>query len=130
MSYEEVRQEQATLQRAMEEIDLRLKALEKNYHEVLENLDTALDLVTSVGKLYKNAPEPIKRIINQVFLDSAKVYAHDDVQPQKSPLYEALLSARTKQLATTGELFPQLSQKLLSYANSLSKHLLVRVRRL
>ena len=81
----------------------------------------------NAGKLYATAPEHIKRMLNQVFFEKVLVHAHDDVKPERTPIFEALLSAQTKQLAISSELFGQsLPQKMISYAQCLSKQLLVR----
>ena len=121
-----LKEEQAALERAMADIDARFAALEQNYAEVRQNLDMVLELATNVKKLYKTAPEHIKRMFNQVFFEKVLVHAHDDIRPEKTPIFEALLSAQTKQLATNSELFGQtLPQKMISYARCLSKQLLV-----
>ena len=51
--------------------------------------------------------------------------AFDDVTPQKTPLFEALLSSQTKQLAISSELLLTSSKRLLHYAKRLSNVLLV-----
>lgn len=121
-----LKQEQATLERAMADIETRFSALEQNYMDVKKNLDMVLELATNTKRLYKIAPEHIKRMLNQVFFEKVLVHAHDDVKPEKTPIFEALLSAQTKQLATMSELFGQtLPHKMISYARCLSKQLLV-----
>ena len=121
-----LKEEQATLERAIADIDTRFRALEQNYTEVRQNLDMVLELATNAKKLYKTAPEHIKRMLNQVFFEKVLVHTHDNVKPEKTPIFEALLSAQTKQLATNSELFDQtLPQKMISYAQCLSKLLLV-----
>lgn len=121
-----LKEEQATLERAIADIDTRFRALEQNYTEVRQNLDMVLELATNAKKLYKTAPEHIKRMLNQVFFEKVLVHAHDNVKPEKTPIFEALLSAQTKQLATNSGLFGQtLPQKMISYAQCLSKLLLV-----
>ena len=126
ISLEVLKEEQQILERAMTDIEARLASLEQNYKEVKQNLDMALDLAANVGKLYKTAPEHIKRLLNQVFFDRVLVHAHDKVKPEQSPLFESLLSAQTKQLATMSELFSQtLPEKMLSYARCLSNAILV-----
>lgn len=121
-----LKEEQATLERAIADIDTRFTALEQNYAEVKQNLDMVLELATNAKKLYKTAPEHIKRMLNQVFFEKVLVHAHDDVKPEKTPIFEALLSAQTKQLAIASELFGQtLPDKMISYARCLSKLLLV-----
>ena len=117
--------EQEALQKAKVEIDLKLAALEQNYEDVERNLDVALELVANVGRLYKTAPEHIKRMFNQVFFEKVLVKASDDVKPQKAPLFEALLSPQTKQLAISSELLLTSSKRLLHYAKRLSNVLLV-----
>ena len=126
-----LKEEQATLERAIADIDTRFTALEQNYAEVKQNLDMVLELATNAKKLYKTAPEHIKRMLNQVFFEKVLVHAHDDVKPEKTPIFEALLSAQTKQLAIASELFGQtLPDKMISYARCLSKLLLVTSRRI
>lgn len=125
-----LKEEQAVLQRAMVDINLKLESLEQNYDEVKKNLDIVLNLINRVGKLYKTAPEHIKRMINQVFFERVFVHTRDDIQVEKTPIIEKLLAAQTKQLAIAGELLSQTSHKLLPYAESLSSTFLVRVRRL
>ncbi len=126
-----LKQEQAALERAMADIETRFSALEQNYTDVKKNLDMVLELAVNAKKLYKIAPEHIKRMLNQVFFEKVLVHAHDDVKPKKTPVFEALLSAQTKQLATSSELFGQsLPQKMVSYARCLSKQLLVIPRRI
>ena len=121
-----LKEEQTALERAMADIDTRFMALEQNYADVRQNLDMVLELATNAKKLYKTAPEHIKRMLNQAFFEKVLVHAHDDVQPKKTPVFEALLSAQTKQLAIASELFGQtLSDKMVSYARCLSKLLLV-----
>lgn len=120
------KEEQAALQRAMTDIDLKLASLEQNYETVKDNLNSVLEIAVHAGKLYKSAPEHIKRMLNQVFFEKVLVHAHDDVKPEKTPIFEALLSAQTKQLAISSELFGQtLTQKMLSYVICLSNILLV-----
>lgn len=119
------KEEQEALQKAKVEIDLKLAALEQNYEDVERNLDAALELVANVGRLYKTAPEHIKRMFNQVFFEKVLVKANDDVKPQKTPLFEALLSPQTKQLAISSELLLTSSKRLLNYAKRLSNVLLV-----
>lgn len=69
-------------------------------------------------------------MLNQVFFEKVLVHAHDDVKPERTPIFEALLSAQTKQLAKNSELFSQtLTQKMLSYVVCLSKVLLVHATR-
>ena len=122
-----LKEEQAALERAIVDIEVRFSALEQNYADVKKNLDRALELATNARKLYMSAPEHIKRMLNQVFFDRVLVHAHDDIKPERTSVFEALLSTQTKQLATTSELFGQtLSQKMISYAQCLSKQLLVR----
>ena len=121
-----LKEEQQALERAMADIEARFSALEQNYTEVKKNLDMVLELAVNAKKLYKIAPEHIKRMLNQVFFDKVLVHAHNDVKPKKMPVFEVLLSAQTKQLAISSELFGQsLSQKMISYARCLSKQLLV-----
>ena len=108
------------------DIDLKLAALEQNYEVVERNLDAVLQFVANVGKLYKTAPEHIKRMFNQIFFEKTLVSANDDVKPQNAPLFEAILSPQAKQLAISSELFGQtLTQKMLSYVICLSNILLV-----
>lgn len=65
-------------------------------------------------------------MFNQVFFEKVLVKTSDDVTPQKTPLFEALLSPQTKQLAISSELLLSLSRKrLLHYAKRLSNVLLV-----
>ena len=121
-----LKEEQATLERAIADIDTRFTALEQNHAEVKQNLDMVLELATNAKKLYKTAPEHIKRMLNQVFFEKVLVHAHDNVKPEKTPVFEALLSAQTKQLAIASELSCQtLPDKMVSYARCLSKLLLV-----
>ena len=125
-----LKQEQATLERAMADIETRFSALEQNYMDVKKNLDMVLELATNARRLYKIAPEHIKRMFNQVFFEKVLVRAHDDLKLERTPIFEALLSAQTKQLAISSELFGQsLPQKMISYAQCLSKQLLVTSRR-
>ena len=115
----------------MADIETRFSALERNYTEVKKNLDMVLELTANARRLYKTAPEHIKRMFNQVFFEKVLVHTHDDVKPEKTPVFEALLSAQTKQLAISSELFGQsLPQKMISYAQCLSKQLLVTSRRI
>ena len=107
------------------DIDLKLAALEQNYEVVERNLDAVLQLVANVGKLYKTAPEHIKRMFNQIFFEKILVSANDDVKPQKAPLFEAILSPQTKQLAISSELLLTSSKRMLNYAKRLSNVLLV-----
>lgn len=88
-----LKQEQATLERAMADIETRFSALEQNYMDVKKNLDMVLELATNAKKLYTAAPEHIKRMLNQVFFEKVLVHAHDDVKPEKTLVFEALLSA-------------------------------------
>ena len=98
----------------------------QNYEDVERNLDAALELVANVGRLYKTAPEHIKRMFNQVFFEKVLATTSNDVTPQRTPLFEALLSPQTKQLAISSELLLSLSRKrLLHYAKRLSNVLLV-----
>lgn len=121
-----LKQEQASLERAMADIDTRFSALEQNYTDVKKNLDMVLELAINAKRLYTAAPDHIKKLLNQVFFEKVLVHAHDDVKPERMPIFEALLSAQTKQLAISSELFGQsLSQKMISYAQCLSKQLLV-----
>ncbi len=121
-----LKREQTALERAMADIETRFSALEQNYTDVRKNLDMVLELATNAKRLYKIAPEHIKRMLNQVFFEKVLVHAHDDVRPEKTPIFEALLSAQTKQLAIFSELSGQtLPQKMVSYARCLSKQLLV-----
>ena len=119
------KEEQYALQRAKVDIDLKLAALEQNYEDVERNLDVVLQLVANVGKLYKTAPEHIKRMFNQIFFERILVSANDDVKPQKAPLFEAILSPQTKQLAISSELLLTSSKRMLNYAKRLSNELLV-----
>lgn len=107
------------------DIDLKLATLEQNYEDVERNLDAVLQLVANVGKLYKIAPEHIKRMFNQIFFEKILVSANDDVKPQKAPLFEAILSPQTKQLAISSELFLTSSKRMLNYAKRLSNVLMV-----
>lgn len=91
----------------------------------LTKLAHALELVANVGRLYKTAPEHIKRMFNQVFFEKVLVRTSDDVAPQKTPLFEALLSPQTKQLAISSELLLTSCKRLLHYAKRLSNILLV-----
>ena len=126
-----LKREQTALERAMADIETRFSALEQNYTDVRKNLDMVLELATNAKRLYKIAPEHIKRMLNQVFFEKVLVHAHDDVRPEKTPIFEALLSAQTKQLAIFSELSGQtLPQKMVSYARCLSKQLLVIPRRI
>ena len=126
ISLDMFKEEQATLQRAMTDIEVKLAALEQNYETVKDGLKSVLELATNAGKLYKTAPEHIKRMLNQVFFERILVHAHDDVKPEKTPIFEALLSAQTKQLAISSELFCQtLTQEMISYVICLSNILLV-----
>ena len=65
--------------------------------------------------------------MNSNLLEAVKVLvkANDDVKPQKTPLFEALLSPQTKQLAISSELLLTSSKRLLNYAKRLSNVLLV-----
>lgn len=100
----------------MTDIETRFSALEQNYTDVKKNLDIVLELATDAKKLYAVAPNHIKKLLNQVFFEKVLVHAHDDVKPEKTPIFEALLSAQTKQLAISSELFGQsLPQKMISY---------------
>ena len=120
------KEEQAALQRAMNDIEAKLAALEQNYSSVTDALESVLELAANAGKLYATAPEHIKRMLNQVFFEKVLVHAHDDVKPERAPIFEALLSAQTKQLAISSELSGQtLTQKMLSYVICLSNILLV-----
>ena len=65
------------------------------------------------------------RIFNQIFFEKILVSANDDVKPQKAPLFEAILSPQTKQLAISSELLLTSSKRLLHYAKRLSNVLLV-----
>ena len=126
ISLDMFREEQAALQRAMTDIESKLSALEQNYETVKSNLNSVLEIAANAGKLYISAPEHIKRMLNQVFFEKVLVHAHDDVKPKRTPIFEALLSAQTKQLAKNSELFSQtLTQKMLSYVVCLSNILLV-----
>ena len=119
------KEEQAALQRAMTDIDLKLALLEQNYETVKDNLNSVLEIAVHAGKLYKSAPEHIKRMLNQVFFEKVLVHASDDVKPERTPIFEALLSAQTKQLAISSELFSQtVPHKIISYARGLSNILL------
>ena len=123
------KEEQDALRRALADIDLRLATLEQNYDDVKRNLDTTLDLVANVGKMYKKAPDHIKRMLNQVFFKRVLVRSSDDVQPERTKVFEALLSPQTKQLAISGELLCSTSsRKLIFYAKCLSNILLVQMR--
>jgi hypothetical protein len=65
-------------------------------------------------------------MFNQVFFEKVLVQTSNDVTPQRTPLFEALLSPQTKQLAISSELLLSLSRKrLLHYAKRLSNVLLV-----
>ena len=120
------KEEQSALQRAMNDIEAKLAALEQNYSSVTDTLESVLELAANAGKLYATAPEHIKRMLNQVFFEKVLVHAHDDVKPERAPIFEALLSAQTKQLAISSELSGQtLTQKMLSYVICLSNVLLV-----
>lgn len=67
-------------------------------------------------------------MLNQVFFDKVLVHAHDDVKPEKTPIFEALLSAQTKQLAISSELSSQsLTQEMFSYIKGLSNTILAGV---
>ena len=83
----------------------------------LTKLAHALELVANVGRLYKTAPEHIKRMFNQVFFEKVLVRTSDDVAPQKTPLFEALLSPQTKQLAISSELLLTSCKRLLHMQN-------------
>ena len=125
ISLDMFKEEQVVLQRAMVDIETKLSVLEQNYELVKDNLDSVLEIAANTGKLYASAPEHIKRILNQVFFEKVLVHAHDDVKPEKTPVFEALLSAQTKQLAIASELSCQtLSDKMISYARGLSNILL------
>ena len=119
------KEEQAALQRAMTDIDLKLASLEQNYETVKDNLNSVLEIAVHAGKLYTSAPEHIKRMLNQVFFERVLVHASDDVKPERTPVFEALLSAQTKQLARNSELFCQTApHRIISYARGLSNVLL------
>ena len=125
ISIDLLKQEQQAVERSLADIELRHTALEQNYEEVQQNLDMVLELAANVGKLYKTAPEHIKRLFNQIFFDKVLVHAHDDVKPEKTPLFEALLAPQTKQLAISSELLLTSDKRLLTYAKRLSNILLV-----
>lgn len=61
------KEEQSALQRAMNDIEAKLAALEQNYSSVTDALESVLELAANAGRLYATAPEHIKRMLNQVF---------------------------------------------------------------
>lgn len=110
----------------MADTEARYLALEKNYTDVRKNLAMVLELATHAKRLYTSAPEHIKQMLNQVFFEKVLVHAHDDVKPKKAPIFEAVLSAQTRQLAIASELSGQtLPHTMVLYARCLSKQLLV-----
>lgn len=123
-----LKSEQQKITRALNNIEAEEQALESNYETVQENLKLALSLASNVAKGYKQAPDHIKKMLNQIFFE--KVYVHNGneitTETKFTGVYESILSQKAKTLARKGENFCQtLHQTAISCAVGLSKLLLV-----
>ena len=106
------KEEQRKLADAIIAIDSRIKLQAEDCAEAEDKLNKALLLLEDCGKLYKNAPEQIKRAFNLALFEKIYVHWNEDggvtVSPVFTPAYAVLFNQpAAENTATTATEAPQ-----------------------
>jgi len=73
-----LKREQERISRALQKIGSHLAATSLEFEAVERNLQLALDLTVDCGAAYRDAPEHIKRMLNQAFFEKVLVIQDDE----------------------------------------------------
>ncbi len=76
ISLDVMRSEQARITRGLAQAEERLTALDSSHDKVIGNLQRALDLAGDCGRAYAEAPDDIRRAMNQALFTA--IYVEDD----------------------------------------------------
>ncbi|WP_236757708.1 hypothetical protein [Aeromicrobium sp. PE09-221] len=84
--------EHARISSQQTQIEQRREALNRGLTEVSERIDLALQLMTNAQAVYANAPEHVKKLLNQAFYERILVRADGHIETENAEPFKTLRS--------------------------------------